>query len=88
MTVEALGLGAIEILVIWHICGGVIVDNVGYHADVPAAETSTPTLAKPLKIHEESIKKKPEEAYTDSKLSILDSLYLAGRRSISKQSDC
>ena len=64
MTVEALGLGAIEILVIWHICGGVIVDNVGYHADVPAADTSTPTLAKPLKIHEESIKKKPEEGYT------------------------
>ena len=60
MTVEALGLGAIEILVIWHICGGVIVDNVGYHADVPAADTSTPTLAKPLKIHEEPIKKKPK----------------------------
>ena len=44
MTLEALGLGVIEILVIWHICGGVIVDNVGYHADVPATDTSTPIL--------------------------------------------
>ena len=49
MRVEALGLGAMEILVIWHICGGVIVDNVGYHAEVPAADASTPILAKPLK---------------------------------------
>ena len=45
MTLEALGLGVMEILVIWHICGGVIVDNVGYHADVPPpTDTSTPIL--------------------------------------------